>query len=174
MGDEDADAAESCQCVGDDFPGRGIDVVGGPVHDQELRFGPKCAGNLHALLLAAGEGVEAPAPVLLYAEGVAEHEGFLVVGADEVLQILGRCRGILLAVSRAQRGGEGAAVLFQLAAEYFGEGALAAAVVAYDACPAAGESGGKAAKSGFGRFGVGVVQGGNVQLHGFSVFGIGP
>ena len=60
MGDQQAHALEARKSRRDGLAGGDIDVIGGLVHNKQIGTLPERAGNLQALLLAAGQGFVTP------------------------------------------------------------------------------------------------------------------
>lgn len=60
MGDQQAHALEARKSCRNGLAGGDIDVIGGLVHNEHVGTLPERAGNLQALLLAAGQGFVTP------------------------------------------------------------------------------------------------------------------
>ena len=67
VGNQQAHALETRESRRDCLTGRGINVVGGLVHNKQIGTLPERASCLQPLLLAAGQGVVAPRPVVFHA-----------------------------------------------------------------------------------------------------------
>ena len=66
MGDQQAHALEARKSRRDGLAGGDIDVIGGLVHNKQIGTLPERASYLQPLLLATGQGVVAPRPVVFH------------------------------------------------------------------------------------------------------------
>ena len=66
MGDQQAHALEARKSCRNGLAGGDIDVVGGLVHNKQIGTLPERASYLQPLLLATGQGVVAPRPVVFH------------------------------------------------------------------------------------------------------------
>ena len=157
VGNQQAHALETRESRRDCLTGRGINVVGGLVHNKQIGTLPERAGNLQALLLAAGQGFVTPRPIFFHAQIAPQGHRIAVVGDGEVVQGIGRGGRMLLAVDAEQARRHRTAIGGKPPAGDTGEGRLAAAVVAHKPRPTAGQRGRHVAQHGIGarRIGVG-------------------
>ena len=157
MGNQQAHALETRESRRDCLTGRGINVVGGLVHNKQIGTLPERASYLQPLLLAAGQGVVAPRPVVFYAQITAKDHCIAVVGGREIIERVRFRTRVLLAVDAEQVRRHRAPIGGKPPAGDTGEGRLAAAVVAHKPRPTAGQRGRHVAQHGIGarRIGVG-------------------
>ena len=141
MGNQQAHALETRESRRDCLTGRGINVVGGLVHNKQIGTLPERASYLQPLLLAAGQGFVTPRPILFHSQIAPQGHRIAVVGDGEVVQGIGRGGRILLAVDAEQARRHRTAIGGKPPAGDTGEGRFAASAVAHQPRPTAGQRG---------------------------------